>query len=470
MKYIGVYAIMMMAMLTSCIEDGFSTSPGDCPTFSVDTLDMGVIFTEQPSTTHRFTVYNRASKGINISNISISGANADLFRLNVDGFSGREFSDVEIRAKDSIFVLVETTLPANGATVPVEVTAALDFVTNGVKQTVTLAAQGRDVTRLYATVLDRDTHLRAGKPYQVFDSLVVAPGVTLTVDPDAEFYFHDGAMMVVRGTLKALGAQDHEITFAGDRTGYVAADIPFDLMSRQWIGMFFTSTSHANELNYCHICNTWQGVTVSGLDAPDDALPDVTMVNSRLRNSGGFALETYYARINAYGCEIAEAASGAVLLHGGEHVFNHCTLANYYLFSILEGPILQFGQINPVTDDGSGRPMVRADISNTIIYGNGMDLSNGDLTDTAVTLRNCLLKSDGTDDDNFINCVWGSDPLYYTVREEYIFDYRLREGSPAIGAGNGALTAPAAAVDRYGLPRGATPEIGAYVYTENINQ
>ena len=114
--------------------------------------------------------------------------------------------------------------------------------------------------------------------------------------------------------------------------------------------------------------------------------------------------------------------------------------------------------------------MVRADISNTIIYGNGMDLSHGDLTDTAVTLRNCLLKSDGTDDDNFINCVWGEDPLYYTVREEYIFDYRLREGSPAIGAGNGALTAPAAAVDRYGLPRGATPEIGAYVYTENINQ
>lgn len=448
--------IFIASLCQSCIEDGFSSSPSDQPEFSVDTLDMGVIFTEQSSTTHRFTVYNRAGKGISISNISLSGDNAGLFRLNVDGFSGRDFHNVEIRAKDSIFVFVEATLPPNERTVPVEVTASLDFTTNGQTRSVTLAAQGRDVVRLTAEVLAADTRLTAEKPYQVFDSLVVSPGVTLSIDPGAELYFHDGAYMAVRGTLKAAGEQGREITFAGDRTGNVVTDISFDLMSRQWTGLFFTSTSTANELSHACVRNTWQGVTVDGAD--------LTMVNTRLRNSGSMVLEAYHAKIKAYGCEFAEAADGAVLLHGGEHVLSHCTLANYYLFAAISGPILQFGHLNADSDDESGQPYLRADISNSIIYGLGTDLSHGDLEGTGVTLRRCLLKSAGSDDSNFIGCLWDTDPEYRTVRDEYLFDYRLRDGSPAIGSADPSLTPAEAATDAYGLPRGAAPDLGAYVY------
>ena len=108
-----------------------------------------------------------------------------------------------------------------------------------------------------------------------------------------------------------------------------------------------------------------------------------------------------------------------------------------------------------------------ADISNSIIYGNGTEISHGNLTDTAITLRYCLLKSEGSNDDNFISCIWGKDPLYYTVREEYIFDYRLKNGSPAIGAGHPEYTLPEAEFDRYGLPRGSQPDMGAYVYVPN---
>lgn len=450
--------------MMSCIEDGFTTDRSAQPVFSVDTLDMGTIFTDQPSTTHRFTVYNRADKGINISNISITGDNRGLFRLNVDGFSGTEFANVEIRANDSIFVLVETTLPTNGLNTPVDITAKLEFVTNGASSGVVLKATGRDVTRLHGKVFDTDATLTADRPYQIFDSLVVAKGATLTIEPGAELYFHDGSMMVVRGSLKARGECGKEITMAGDRTGYVAADIPFDIMSRQWTGLFFTSTSTDNELRYTHVCNTWQGVTVDGSDSEVGSEPSLTIVNSRLRNSQGYALEAVHARINAYGSEFAEAGQGAVLLHGGSHVFNHCTLANYYLFSALGGAILQLSHIDEDSDDGSGRQPVSALITNSIIYGLGRDISHGDLTGTNVSLRRCLLKSNGSDDDNFIDCLWDSDPLFYTVREDYVFDYRLRDESPAIGAADPSLTAAESLTDRLGNPRGSTPDLGAYVY------
>lgn len=84
---------------TSCIEDSFTTSPSDVLTFSVDTLKMGTVFTDEMTTTHRFTVSNRASKSLSIAGISLSGPGAQYFRLNVDGFSGRDFATLRFAAK-----------------------------------------------------------------------------------------------------------------------------------------------------------------------------------------------------------------------------------------------------------------------------------------------------------------------------------------------------------------------------------
>lgn len=447
--------ILTFAGLTGCIEDGFSDSSSEQPEFSVDTLKMGVILTEQPSTTSRFVVYNRSKKGMRIGTVGLSGPHASLFRLNVDGFSGTDFRDVEIRANDSIFVFVETTLPANDRDVPVEVDASLDFVTNGVHRSLVISAQGRDVRRLRGVTIDTDTRFEAGKPYQVFDSLVVAPGATLTVDPGVEFMFHDGAMMIVRGTLKAVGAQGREIVFAGDRTGNVAGDLSFDIMSRQWVGMFFTSTSTDNELSYAHVCNTTQGLTVAS--AP------LRMVNTRLRNSGGSVLEAYDSQIEAIGCEMAESADSPVLLSGGSHYFEHCTLANYYLFVAPAVPIVLFDHFNEKTDNQSGAPYLQAQFINTIIYGLGTDLSHGDFTGLPVTFESCVLKSAGNDDDNFSHCLWDTDPMYNTVRDEYLFDYTLKPESPAIQASAVPATT-AAAVDRLGTPRAGT--IGAYEFRQ----
>ena len=106
-----ILLLPMIALLAACIEDGFSTSPSDQPVYSVDTLSLGQVFTDEPTPTSRFVVRNPHSKQLQIASISLSGADADCFRLNVDGIPGRNFQNVEIRGKDSIFVFVEATLP-----------------------------------------------------------------------------------------------------------------------------------------------------------------------------------------------------------------------------------------------------------------------------------------------------------------------------------------------------------------------
>ena len=105
-----VYSLFMAALLavaaTGCIEDGYTSAPADAPVASLDTLRMGTVFTEEGTPTHRFTLRNRSSKSVNITDIVLDGDNSEYFRMNVDGFSGTEFHDVEIRAKDSIYVFI----------------------------------------------------------------------------------------------------------------------------------------------------------------------------------------------------------------------------------------------------------------------------------------------------------------------------------------------------------------------------
>lgn len=451
-------------LLCSCIDDSFTTSVSDQPRFSVDTLKMGVVFTDEMTTTHRFTVSNPASKSLSISRISLSGDDAGYFRLNVDGFSGREFNNVEIRGKDSIYVFVEATLPENHGELPIEINANIDFMTNGAERTVVLSAYGQDVNRLHAVTLTEDSEFAGTKPYQIFDSLVVAEGATLTIAAGSRLLFHDKASLIVRGRLLCEGTVDSPVILTGDRTGNVVSDIPFDLMSRQWDGIEFRPGSKGNRLSHTTVKNTVYGVIIDGEGAEEDET-DLTIHNSRLRNSGATVLAAFHANVTATGSEFAEGGGGLVLLQGGKHSLNHCTLANYYLFSVIGAPGLLLTHTGQTDDDESGRSYLQADITNSIIYGLGTDMAPGDLTGCAVTVRNCLLKSKGSDDDNFINCMWDTDPLYYTIRNEYIFDYRLRDDSPAIGAADPDLTAEDASVDAYGLQRGAAPDLGAYVYT-----
>lgn len=455
-----VTAVLMVC--GSCIEDGYTTAPSDQPVYSVDTLRLGVVYTEQRTTTSRFTVHNPYSKSLNISEISISGANPEIFRINVDGMGGTEFRDIEIRANDSIYVMVDAYLPENGAAEPQEVNAMLDFSVNGRTSSVVLSAYGQDIERLRAVTIHSDMQFTAKKPYQIFDSLVVAPGATLTLEPGVRMLFHDQARLVVHGALIAEGTPQQPILLTGDRTGEVLPDVSFDIMSRQWDGIEITETASPCRMAYAEVSNTTYGISVFGCGQGE---PLLTAINCKMRNAEYSCLAALDASVHLAGCEVAEAGVALAYLVGGQHKFDLCTFANNYLFSAIQSGAITI--VEPA-EYGIDAPLARLLATNCIFAGLGQPLTSPDLSEQEIYFKRCLFGWPGEDDDNFAECIWDADPLFYTVRNEYLFDYRLQADSPAIGAANPALSELPIADDYYGIPRAL--DLGAYAYVATENQ
>ena len=452
-----IILIVLALLPIACIEDGITTSPSDQPEFSVDTLDFGERFSEEMSSTMRFMVYNRHDKVLSISDISILDEDSPFY-LNVDGQTGSRFSNVEIRPNDSIYVLVSANLPTAGSNTPLVVESKLQFLTNGVKQTVLLKATSLDAVRLTDYEVSADETWEADCRRIIYGKLKVAEGATLTLNPGVTLYFHDKALMEVDGRLLSAGTVSSPVELRGSRIDNVLGDISFNLMSSQWDGMRFTSKSSGNKMEYTSVCNTTRGIKADSTD--------LVFTNCRLRNSGTNIINAKDASITAVGCEFAEASSSLLVINGGNLRLTNCTASNYYLFSAITGPAFYFihTDVNHSNQEDmleSSRPFVDAQIVNSIVYGSMMECNMADLTGTNIYFNRCLMKSVGTDDEHFIDMIWGEDPLFYTVREEYIFDYRVHPESPAVGM-SAALGDALPMTDFYGAPRMSPATLGAY--------
>ncbi len=462
MRYSILTLIVLFSLISvSCIEDGFTDSPSDVLTFSRDTVDFDTVFTDLGTPTARLIVRNKAKKGVLIS--SIRFRNPDTrFSMNVDGVSGREFSDVEIRGNDSIYVFIECFIPETQGNSPGLVEDELEFITNGVTQTVRVEAYGQNVTRLRNVRVDKDTRLTADQPYVVFDSLTVSKGATLRIDPGTRLLFHDGASLVVEGRLEAVGTAENKIRMRGDRLDNVLPDVGYEILAGQWKGVRIDAGSFDNRMEYVDMHSTVEGLVVDS--CADLSRTKLTLLNSWFHNSQGSALKSSYAVVNAYGCCFSEAADAVVSLTGGRHEFLQCTFANNYLFSAIRGAIVSLYHCLPDHTNDNDRPLMSATFANSIIYGLADDLNEEDFTGSDVYFRYVSLKSDGSDDDNFISCYWDTDPLFLTDRPKYYFNYRLSTESPVRGAADRALITPEVRYDMDGVDRLGVeaPSLGAY--------
>lgn len=463
-KLLYIFLLFLAAAgIQACISDDFTTSPGARLKFSTDTVSFDTIFTDLGTPTARLKVFNPDKKSVNISSISFKNPESP-FSMNVDGVSGYDFANVEIRGGDSIFIFIECYLPENSDAKPFRVADELRFVLNGNTQSVCVEAYGQNVIRLRNATVESDMTLTADRPYVIFDSLTVKPGATLRIEPGANILFHDKASLVVEGTLEAVGEPGKMIAMRGDRLDNVLPDVGYDILAGQWKGIRFAAGSFDNRMEYVDMRSTSHGVVVDS--TANLSAQKLTLVNSWIHNSESTVLKSVHAKVDAYGCVFSEAADAVVSLTGGEHLFSQCTFSNYYLFSIIANPIVSLYHLLPADAEANpANPLMRASFNNCIIYGLAADINEGDLAGSEVFMRYTLLKSNGTNDDNFLDCIWGEDPKFLTVREEYYFNYHVAEDSPAIGAGNPVLVASPTLIDMDGIDRlagGVNPTLGAY--------
>ena len=460
--WLAVAALIMSALFTSCIEDGFTTSPSDELAFNQDTVAFDTVITLQGTATKQMVVYNHSKKQINISSIKVAGlSDKGHFHLNVDGIRGDEFQNVEIRGNDSIFIFIEATLDEMGRDEPTLLEDKLEFVTNGKSQFVLLTAWGQDVVRICGDTISRNTRFTAAKPYLIYDTMFVMPDVTLTLPAGTTLLFHDKAAIRCAGRMLANGTADDPIFFRGDRLDRIVGSTSFDIMSGQWGGVIFTPPTMGNVLKHVIMKGSSIGMHCSSYgDTTNCALK---LVNCVLTNSASTCLATAACFVQAIGTEFSDAAEEVAYFAGGKILASQCTFTNNYLFKVPSLPIVNVFDVE-FSNGTVGK--IKAYFDNCILYGLSTEINEGKLDNFDVFMRYCLFKSSGEDDGHFINCIWEADPHFLTVRDDQIFDYRLGNESDAIGKGNPSLCPAEARYDRYGVDRlaGGAIDLGAYVW------
>ena len=433
---------IMSVLLGSCVEEAdFSSNPTLRLEFSCDTVSFDTLFSEVMSPTAKFLVRNRNEKSLRISSVQLYGGGASPFSVLVDGQYGTSMHDLELRARDSLYVLASVTVDRGGSDVPFMVKDSLVFtLESGVQQSVLLLAYGRDVTFLRGSVLTADTVLAAGH-YVVYDSLAVSQGATLALQPGTTLYFHDKAFMKVDGSLNACGTPDAPIIFRGDRTDRMFSYLPYDRIPGQWDGVLFTSSSNGNRLAHCDIHSANYGIRV---EQGDTVQQRISIESCRVQNFHGNALELVQARATAVNSLFANAQGNCVKVVGGDVSFIHCTIANFYVWRQRDVALALHNSV-----DGVPAPLRGALFANCVIAGSKKDevmgflTTLGDTVPNAVNYRfeNSLVNTIDEADSCFVNVVYDSldvSPFgkeHFRLIDHDVFDYdfRLTAGSKARG-------------------------------------
>ena len=433
---------LLLTLTAGCWQDEeFSTAPTDLLRFSTDSVNFDTVISGQPTNTRTFMVYNPNARSLRISRAFLGRGTESVFRVNIDGtfLENGEASNFELYAEDSLRVFLEMTAPVSDSDEPVAVEDELTFVLeSGQTQSVTLTAYGQDVVVLKGWTVTADTTLTARRPYQVYDSLVVAPDVTLNLPAGARLYFHPDARLIVHGTLRAEGALGNEVMMRGDRMGNMFSNQPYDLIPGQWGGIVLTSGSYGNIFNYCDIHSGSFGLRC---DSADVSREKVRIENSVLHNVSGDVLTARACSLFVGNSQLTNAGGNCVTLYGGSSRFVHL--------------ITGYGE-----DEIMGAQSAdHADLPFNYLF------------------RNCLLDTPEFVDEQVQNCLWDNDEAAVWREGNFspafdldrlLFRFSLDSLSSAVGNADPTVTQTYYPYDRLGRSRldDGRSDIGCYELLE----
>jgi hypothetical protein len=507
MRHILLLVLSVFALsLTSCRDDfEFEPSTGGLE-FSKDTVYLDTVFTNIGSSTYRLKVYNRSDKDIKIPSIKL-GRDNSKYRLMVDGMPGTSFNNVELMAKDSMFVFIETTASIadanpddflytdeiqftsiNGMQKVNLVTLIQDAVfiypnrpvDTGIKETLRISGLESDIQGHELTTAE-ELHWTNQKPYVVYGYALVPNNRTLVIDPGVRVHFHAESGLIVdrEGTLAVNGAPsatealENEVIFEGDRLEPDFADTP-----GQWGSVLMFSVND-NFINHLTLKNATVGLLMQRLDLTTTDIPKLTINNSQIYNCANIGLLARRGNITSTNLVANNCGQASIALtQGGEYLFKHATIANYFN-AYNQVPLLMNDYLE--TEDAVYVSDLNAVFENCIMYGsNNYGISLENISEGAAAFnyrfKNCLIRfndvSGQLEDEPLYNFEGANytgiiiakgtnnnNPKFVNARNNNL-DIEEDSAAKDMGATDLGIT-----VDIAGRTRSTPPDMGAYEYT-----
>lgn len=429
--------------LTSCRNDfDFESSSGNLR-FSKDTVYLDTVFTNIGSSTYTLKVYNKSDKNIAIPSLKLGKGMASKYRLMVDGIPGQEFQNVEMLAKDSMYIFVSVTADvADSNPTDFLYTDQILFGEGTNQQKVALVTLIQDAVFLYPQKFSDGTtetlplgdeeiygffldeadpnngnelHWTNTKPYVVYGYAAVPSTKTLIVDAGARVHFHaesglivaNNASLQINGSSSSTAALENEVIFEGDRLEPDFSEVP-----GQWGTIWLTQGSTNNSISNLTIKNATVGLLVTGNDG---TTTPTYITNTQIYNCSNVGILARTGNIDGKNVVINNCGQTSFAgSFGGSYEFTHSTFANYWS-SPNQTAVLLDDYIQ--TDAGNIiEPLIKANFKNCIIYGS---------TNLGINLK----KQGTTFNYNFDHCLikfvdlgnqFGTNPLYQFSGTNYV--------------------------------------------------
>ena len=455
-KILFAFSFWMLLTAVSCNRDDISfDSPSQLLRFSADTVFLDTVYNQVRSETYAVKIYNDEDNDVMIPRIALQSGSSSLYRSNVDGKAGTDFSNIPLRKKDSLYIFVEIAPVANAPEAIAE--DQIQIQTPAGNQHVTLFSVVQDAefyiqSETNPNILGTDTNWTNEKAKIIFGDLTVAEGKTLDIQKGTKVYFHknSGLRISKNAKLNVLGDLDQEVIFRGDRN-----DSRYDTIPKNWNGIKFETGSHLN-MNYAKVFGGTRGLEMNETQA--------TINNTIIHTFQEYGIFTVKSNINASNLVMNNCGEAALgIFKGGNYSIAHSTLANYWDFNSALPALGIYAtneyQNGTVLENGP----LSLKVNNSIIYGsaeNMVELKPTSGQTFSTEFNYSLLKYGTKATYATTNSITNKDPKFVNYFTQKM-NLRVNEDSPAKGKGSTAVAATVP-LDIVKISRTASPTMGAY--------
>jgi hypothetical protein len=468
--YIAVSLFGFLLILSSCKKEQLLSSGGELR-YSTDTLTFDTVFTELGSFTMGLKIFNPQNQKVNISSVRLEKGNSSFFHLNVNGFTGNNISNIEVAANDSIYVFATVRINPDTQNLPFIVEDKLIATLNGEEYSIPVFAYGQNAHFIRDSVITKTDTWLTDKPYVILHSALVEKGTTLTIPPGCRVYMHADSRLYVRGTLRCGvgGTEKDTVIFQGnrlDRDYFGNEGYP-----GEWGGIYFDSSSSNNIIEWTTLKNCGNN-SGGGLPFAIEVFnTDLTMNNCVIQNAIGYGILSFHGNIAATNCLVNDCGAQALaIFEGGTYSFTNCDFLNYFPKKVAHSDNPTVAVLNYLDLGGNQFRAggLEARFRYCLIYGSLDDELVCDSIDVkgavpySLSFDTCLIKSKEGIADFQVNTpgsIFNEDPKFVDYAK---WNFRLKEGSPAINKGLAASGLTLFDLDR--KPRDQSVDIGCYEY------